>query len=86
MANPWDDAYSQYDKRLREGDMDADFLRGKICLSGRTLSRPSQAYSQSPTPAPSISPSNGGQTAQMCFLRTIQRTSPRLAQQFRRLF
>ena len=27
MANPWDDAYSQYDKRLREGDMDADFLR-----------------------------------------------------------
>lgn len=27
MANPWDDAYSQYDKRLREGEMDADFLR-----------------------------------------------------------
>ena len=27
MANPWDDAYSQYDKRLREGEMDADFIR-----------------------------------------------------------
>lgn len=27
MANPWDEAYSQYDKRLREGEMDADFLR-----------------------------------------------------------